>query len=403
MADQQLKIDVLPSLAPEDQKKIFSAETMSALLAAIKPHLEAEKRKLVYILPASGRIGHVVGEIFALWSLYHRHYDEILVVVRDQAVLPIAEGPRRLVERYVTFVETTNHLVVLMGHFTVPMKQFGVFDLLLTSAPQLCHTFFPTLSADGFAERFELPDDMGAQGETMLADLGWREGEPIVALHVREETFLASHRYHFYRAADIANYRAAIDRIVERGGWVFRLGDARSVTLDHPSATVVDLPHRAGYADWMDLFVISRARYSINCSSGPVSYCHPLGTPTLLVNNYAQAFCLLAPSERDLLLFKRYREEASGRYLPYAEILERGMADFSETRHFEEAGIILEQNTPEEILEAVVEMEARLDGAFVSDTDAQGRFRAVGLAHDRARMARVETRTASPAEYESPH
>lgn len=260
MAGENLQLDVLPTLAPGDRERIFSEETMSALLAAIKPHLEPGRRKLVYILPASGRIGHVVGEVFALWSLYHDQYDEILVVVRDQGSLPIPEGPRRLVERYVTFVETPNHLVLLMGHFTAPLKQFGVFDLLLTSATMLANALFPTLRADGFEDRFELPADMVEQGDALLANLGWREGEPVVVLHVREETFLASHRYHFYRAADIAHYRPAIDQIVEGGGWVFRLGDAASVPLDHPSSRVVDLPHHADYANWMDLFLVARAR-----------------------------------------------------------------------------------------------------------------------------------------------
>lgn len=403
MTDPKLELDSLPGLSAEDHARILAPETMSSLFATIRPHLEPGKRKLVYIFPASGRIGHVVGELFALWTLHGAGYDEILVVVRDRASLPIPEGPARLVAPYMRFVETSDHLVMLLGHYNAPLAAFGPFDLLLTSAARLCHALFPTLRAEGFERHFALPEDMAARGEAWLRGLGWRPGEPIVPVHAREPSFLSSHRYHFFRTADIANYRPAIDRLADGGTWVFRLGDRASRPLSHPSPRVVDLPHREDYADWMDVFLVAKARYSINCSSGPVSYCHPLGTPTLLINNYAQPFCLLAPTARDLLMFKRYRETASGRYLSYEEILARDLTDCSEVRHFEAAGVALEENSPADILDAVVEMEARLAGTHVPDETAQTAFRETGIAHDRERLARVAAGTARQATQEAPH
>jgi hypothetical protein len=64
---------------------VINQVTMLSLLTTIKPHIEAGKTKLVNIFPASRMISHVVGEMFALWSLYGARYDEILVVVDDWA------------------------------------------------------------------------------------------------------------------------------------------------------------------------------------------------------------------------------------------------------------------------------------------------------------------------------
>jgi putative glycosyltransferase (TIGR04372 family) len=395
--------DNFPRADPTHFERAFNVRTMQSLVGLIKPHLEADKRKLVYIFPASDAIGHVMGEMFALWALHGERYDELLVVIADRSLEPMPEGPTRVVEQYVTFVETQDPDVLLLGHFTAPTQEFGVFDVIFASAAGLCDAFYPMMADQGIGRPFKIPADMTVAGEDFLRDLGWRPGERIVVFHARERSNLANLGYHSFRTVDVANYRPAIAHLLDAGVWVFRLGDSSSTPIHHDNNRFIDLPGLENYADWMDVFLVSRAYFSLNCSSGPVSYCHPLKIPSLVVNNVAQSFNLFVATSDYLLMFKHYREVATGRHLSYAEILERDLSDFSETRRFDAAGIILEENSQEEILEAVIEMVARLEGRHIEISANQERFRQLGADYDHERQRRVAEGTAPPEMMEAPH
>ena len=63
--------------------------------------------------------------------------------------------------------------------------------------------------------------------------------------------------------------------------------------------------------------------------------------------------------------------------MTYQEIYNSGAHLFLESRQFEENGIELIENTPEEIAAAVLEMEARLNGRWETteeDEELQKRF-----------------------------
>ncbi|MDG2284121.1 MAG: hypothetical protein P8N43_01130, partial [Alphaproteobacteria bacterium] len=74
-------------------------------------------------------------------SLYHDSYEDILVVIEDRTTCPMPEGPMRVAERYVTFVETNDEDVKLLGHFDGPLSKFGPFDLLIQTPQSLSHDF----------------------------------------------------------------------------------------------------------------------------------------------------------------------------------------------------------------------------------------------------------------------
>jgi hypothetical protein len=146
MNDIKKPLDRVPSADTLDIAQVFSAGTMKTLAEVIKPHLEVGKRKIVYIFPASDAIGHISGEMHILWSLYGKGFDEILVVIGARHSSPMLDGPARVVSQYVTFVETTDSNVMLMGHYTIPPQNFDLFELRLTNATSLWNAYYPSLS-----------------------------------------------------------------------------------------------------------------------------------------------------------------------------------------------------------------------------------------------------------------
>lgn len=403
MIEPDTPLDAIAEVDALDIHSVLSAETMKSLVATLKPHLEPGKRKLVYIFPASDAIGHVIGEMHALWTLHGEDYDELLVVISDRRHIAMPDGPARVAEQYVTFVETTDRNVMLLGHFRAPPQDFGLFELKLVNANGLCAEFYPSYLAKGIDKHFEIPSDMVTQGEAYLRDLGWQPGDRIIPLHMRETSYLPGRRYHSFRTVTPENYRPAINHLLDGGAWVFRMGDSQSTPMEFHDGRFIDLPHAEGYSDWMDIFLASRCVWSFNCSSGPAGYCHSLGVPSLIINNLPQPFSLIVPTPRHLYAFKHFKDRQENRHLSYAEILARGLTDFSESREFDDAGIEVVENSPEEILDAVKEMEARVAGKYVEDESIQPRFRALGYHHDQDRGDRVSKGTAPPAMIEAPH
>ena len=382
----EVSFDQPPVFGEAEAEVLLSAENMGRLFANLKPHLAAGKRKLAYVFPATGRFAHMAMEPHALWALYGREFDEILMVINRRSILPVHEGLFRLASRYVRFVETDEPNVVMLGHYDGPTTDFGIFTFLMQRPETMERDYFKLLRDGGTVPYLTLPADMAADRDALYRRLGIGAGEPVVTVHLRERSYLPTHPYHYFRTASLENYRPAIDRLVAKGYWVFRLGDASSTPLDHPSPRVIDLPRLPGYANWMDVVLLASARFALCCQSGPDGVSRVFGTPTLLVNGYAVGMAPRNPG--DLMLYKRYWDEADRRWLGYREVLARGIDLFDATGEFEAARVRLEENTAAEILEAVDEMEDRLDGRFADPGGVDGRYFAIGRACEAERFAR---------------
>jgi hypothetical protein len=218
MTEPDAPLDAIPEVDALDINSVLSAETMKSLAATLKPHLEPGERKLVYIFPTSDAIGHVIGEMHALWVLHGEAYDELLVVISDRRHIAMPKGPARVAEQYVTFVETTDRNVMLLGHFTAPLQDFGLFELKLVTAAGLCTEFYPRHLTEGIDKHFEIPKDMAAQGEAYLRNLGWLPGERIIPLHMRETSYLPGRRYHSFRTVTPENYGSSTYQVDWSGG-----------------------------------------------------------------------------------------------------------------------------------------------------------------------------------------
>jgi putative glycosyltransferase (TIGR04372 family) len=372
-------LEDVPSATSDEIARIFSIGTVRKLAAYLAPHIEPDKRKLVYIFPISNRLAHMAMEPHALVNLYGRDFDEIIVLIENTTRIPVEPGPYAVSSAYVRFVEVDDPDVIKLGHFNAPPQDLGPMKVVFMDPVSLMQAFYNHRVAGGDVLYFDMPAHVSAVGDEFLCHLGVREGEPIVTLHAREMTYLASARYNQFRCVDIANYRLAIEALAENGYWVFRLGDPSSARLEIDHRRVVDLPHHPRYDPLLDPALIARSRFSIMSSSGPEALSRSYGTPMLLANCHVQH--TIACNDDDVLLFKRYRLADSDRYLSYAEILDRGLALGDTTAFFEDHGIVLEENTAEDLREAVLEMQARTEGVFAGDEEIDRRFRTIGGAY----------------------
>lgn len=385
MSGSSQSYDAPPPLDLRETQKVFSQENLQRLIQLVAPRLQAGKRTMVYILPASSRFAHMALEPWALHTLYGDAFDEILVVIRDRRLLPYGAGIHRLASTVVGFIETTNDQIIKLGHYDAPRMENGPLCLLLQSPQMLFQDLCRHLKAGKPRRHLRLPREMEQQADDFLAGLGVAPDDQLVTVHMREGNYLASHRYHAFRVMTPANYEPALRHLLDKGRWIFRLGDAKSTPLDIDHPRLVDLPFLPDYQDFMDLVLLARARFALCCTSGPEGPARALGTPMLEVNAILDPINILNPS--DVLYPKRYVDVETGEMLSYEKILFGGAIDHTLSKEFQAAGIRLEENTPRDLLDAVIEMESRLDGAFSGDPTVDTRFREINLRYAEHRAA----------------
>ena len=219
----------------------------------------------------------------------------------------------------------------------------------------------------------ELEPSDAARGREVLKKWGVPDGAWFVALHVREYDAYAPNHNRLRAApnADIGTYVPAIRAIIDRGGWVIRMGDPSMSALP-PMPELVDYANSPDKSEWMDVFLWAACKFFIGTSSGPLTVPASFGVPVLYTN-----CCGIGHSPalgRSRVLPKLFYSRAKQRLLTVDEIL---AGPLGWTVRIPEGDIELRDNSPEEILAGVEEMFALLEaglGAFDVSTELQAEF-----------------------------
>lgn len=203
----------------------------------------------------------------------------------------------------------------------------------------------------------ELPEDLRARGDAMLAGLGVPPGAPIVTLHVRESGFNDHIGWDMgLRDADIATYGPAIGWLAASGAYVVRLGDP-SMRRAEPRDGLIDYPFSAGRSGAMDIYLAARCRFHIGTASGMSFVPLLFGRPVLMTNWLTPAHLVCSPN---VVTLPKLLLDHAGEVVPmaircdrYRELLERPDAELH--------GLSVRDNDPEEIREAVEFLDRAID------------------------------------------
>lgn len=202
----------------------------------------------------------------------------------------------------------------------------------------------------------------------------------FVLLHVREPGYKAGwEATHAYtRNADIETYDAAIQHIVDRGGWVIRGGDP-SMRPIRPRPQVIDYATSSLRMPEFDILLCAECRFFLGTNSG-FSLIPPLFGRRCALTNWSP---IGTPNwyPDDIFLPKLVRRRATGEPVPFAELY-ACMAGWSQfQRDFLDEYEKID-NTPEDLLAATIEMFEALEGKLPSAADEarQARFRETTLA-----------------------
>lgn len=162
------------------------------------------------------------------------------------------------------------------------------------------------------------------------------------------------------KLSNLSNYLPAISSIIAAGGYVFRIGTG--VLSELPKIPhLFDFSNRGDnpHSIYLHAYLIKHCRFMLTTHSGPRALAFALAKPSLNVNlvGPSQSFFL---SPLSLNIPKHYFK--GGRELSLREVLSSRFG-FAETgkRDYLEEGVTVEENSPNELLEATREMLALLE------------------------------------------
>jgi putative glycosyltransferase (TIGR04372 family) len=212
-----------------------------------------------------------------------------------------------------------------------------------------------------------------AKGKQLLAKMGIPPGAPFVCFHVRDRSYLDhAHRYRSrdewayqdYRDCDIHNFMPAVEYLASLGVYVIRMGYMVEKRLEGDEPRVID--YASDYrTDFGDIYLSAKCKFFI-CSDGGMSSIPWIFNVPVAYTNGVPPVAAAGWRKVDVFITKKLWLRNEKRFITYDEILKRGIDKWFRSEKYRQAGIDIVENTQEEILDAVKELNARLDGAWES-------------------------------------
>ncbi|MFM9172866.1 MAG: TIGR04372 family glycosyltransferase [Acidimicrobiaceae bacterium] len=242
-----------------------------------------------------------------------------------------------------------------LGGFQLP-----IIDILETQNDEQWHVSKPIVS---------LSNEELARGDQFLKSQGVLPGADLVCYATRSSSYYASLsksgvnvKPQSIRNPDENVYFEVADALAARGSHLFRMGKDLDTTIP-PSKKNSIYDYASSFrTDFLDVYLLYRCNYLVNGSTGIVSIRAMFNLPTLNSDFYRLHKNWF---KNDVGLFQKVWLVNENRLATVGEMVSMGDS-FSDERHQERLGVRLVKNTAEEILAACDEMEARLNGTWVT-------------------------------------
>jgi putative glycosyltransferase (TIGR04372 family) len=213
-------------------------------------------------------------------------------------------------------------------------------------------------------QQIDLTAEEEALGRSLLGKMGVPPDRPFICVHVREAAYWQTRKEGIddssdFRNSRIENYFEAMLAAADRGYFVLRLGAGAAQPLPdlHPNIIDYATKHRT---EFMDVFLAFRCSLMVSTGSGIDSLSYLSRRPMVLVNLVTWGAAFVGMPQPNITLFKNFRR--GGRLMTFAEVLAENAQEYNVSSAFSDAGITLEENTPDEIAAAVIQMLDRLEG-----------------------------------------
>ena len=207
------------------------------------------------------------------------------------------------------------------------------------------------------------------KGYDYLKKIGMQKKDRFICFNIRDGAYKNKyHNFHDWdytkhRNSEIDKYKESAITLAKKGYWVFRMGKEveKVFNISHPK--IIDYAKTSLRNDFLDIWLNANCFFSVCTASGMAEICKVFIKPIVFVNFIP--ICDFQFSKMTYYLPKSYKWKKNNSFLSLREIIETGVINFDKNEHYENNGIEIVDNSSEDIKEAVLEMEAKLNNKWV--------------------------------------
>jgi len=207
-----------------------------------------------------------------------------------------------------------------------------------------------------------LPDKSNRKGSLIMKKMGIPDNAWYVCVYARDSGYYSSKGYKEGRIKEIRNsdidaYKKSIKLIIDKGGYVVRLGDSRMKEFTGMKGRgFIDYPFTEFKSDLMDLYLIKNCKFFLGPISGIYDVAAMFQIASLMPNSIPNTLSYPRRKE-DIFIYKHVYDKISNNFVSVV-----GLNDFFKSRSFSDKSIEFFENTEEEIYELVKEFFSRESG-----------------------------------------
>ncbi len=378
---------------------LLNAGTLKYLIRYFAPTLKKFRVKLIFN-ECDSRLGHLTYNTFRYTYLNRKNlYPEI----------PIFIFSSRIANRFYADMLTRGYFV-----FYLEQPQYNevkkaaqkheifreiydneIFSLELLNQEERCNYVTEMLFHSPIRSYFSAEDQKA--GAEFLKSIGADNTTWHFCFMARDCSFLYKpgttnpYDYHNFRDSDINTCIKGVEYITEQGGTALRMGSVVEKPIATSNPRIIDYAtrHRQEFAD---IFLTATSKFVLASAGGYADLAYgAFGVPTIFMNTYysnVQFWNLPYYFTKDnidlnidgtdvwdilcrkLLNYPmRFFSKELNRDLTLTEIYEHNLHNVYATKDYTAAGVTLIPMTEDEILDAIKEMNDRIDNKYIVDED----------------------------------
>ena len=257
-------------------------------------------------------------------------------------------------------------LIVLPRFILRPLcLQIRYFNFLnfLRCGQTLCNQRDVLNLLDQYPCTIELNHDDLTKGENERLKIELPKKAKFVCLIVRDSSYLEK-LYgqkiikHDYRDSDVDDFIKACDAITELGYYVIRMGAVVNKPIKTKNKMIIDYAFNNLRTDFMDIYLASQCEFCLTTGTGFDGTTLMFRKPNIYVN-IAPLFDIRMECSTMLTIPCHYYSKKLSKKLTITEITNSESAIYIDNKQFQDDGIELIKNSPEEIKEIVIEAAKR--------------------------------------------
>ena len=206
--------------------------------------------------------------------------------------------------------------------------------------------------------------------------MGIKDNDKIVCMCIRDNFFFEkvlktkNYKKYEFKNSNIENYNKAVKYLNENNIKVIRMGVGSEKEWTAKNGINFDYSLSKYRSDFMDFYLVSKSKFVITNGTGFYWIPYILKKPLVMADfTPIGGLCSYVPNS--IHIFKHLYFKKEKRRLNLKELVSEEFNFFYSADDYQKKELDLIDNTPDEILECVLQMNSFLDGEEIDELDAE--------------------------------